>query len=48
MSFNPDIAKQAKEIIFLGKKMIQVIQVYMLIMHEYNDNLLKRSWSLFR
>ena len=34
MSFNPDITKQAQEIIFSRKKMIQAIQVYTLLMHK--------------
>ena len=42
MSFNPDITKQAQEIIFFSKKtIIQVIQAYILIIHEYNENLFK-------
>ena len=41
MLFNPDITKKAQEIIFLERKMVQVNQVYTLIMHEYNDNLFK-------
>ena len=28
MSFNPDVTKQAQEIIFLERKIIQVIQAY--------------------
>ena len=48
MSFNPDITKQAQEIFFSQKrKMIQVIQVYTLIMHEYNENLFKKIIGLF-
>ena len=47
MSFNPDITKQAQEIIF-SRKIIQVIQAYSLIIHECNENLFKTSWSLFR
>ena len=41
MSFNPDITKQAQQIIFFSKKKIQVIQAYILIIHEYNENLFK-------
>ena len=41
MSFNPDITKQAQEIDFSRKKIIQVIQAYILIICEYNENLFK-------
>ena len=40
MPFNPDITKQAQEIIF-SRKLIQVIQAYILIIHEYNEKLFK-------
>ena len=41
MSFNPDITKQAQEIDFSRKKIIQVIQAYILIICKYNENLFK-------
>ena len=41
MSFNPDITKKAQEIIISQKKNDKVIQVYTLLMHEYNKNLFK-------
>ena len=46
MSFNPDITKQAQEIIF-SRKLIQVIQAYILIIHEYNENLFKNIFVSF-
>ena len=39
--FSPDITNQAQETVFIERKMIQVIQVYTPIMHEYNGNLFK-------
>ena len=41
MSFNPDITKQAQEIIFLERKIIQVTQAFTLIIHEYNESVQK-------
>ena len=38
---NPDKTKEPSEIIFLSRKVIQVIQVHTLIIHEYNGSLLK-------
>ena len=41
-SFNPDTTREARKLFFLERKMIQVIQVYtLIIMREYNDNLFK-------
>ena len=49
MSFNPDTTKQAQEVaFFLESKMIQVIQVFILIMHEYNNNLFRKILVFFR
>ena len=48
MSFNPDITREARKLFFLERKMIQVIQVYtLIIMREYNDNLFKNSLLSF-
>ena len=47
MLFNQDIAKLSQEIIFFERKIIQVIQVYTLIMHEYNANLFKNILVYF-
>ena len=47
MLVNLDITKQAQEITFLEKKMIQTIQVYTLIIHEYSDNLFKSIFVSF-
>ena len=47
MLFNQDITKLSQEIIFLERKIIQVIQVYTLIMHEYNANLFKNILFYF-
>ena len=48
MLFNLDITKQTQEIIFLERKMIQVIQVYTLIIHKRNNNLFKKILIFFR
>ena len=47
MSFNPDITKQAQEIIFSRKKKKKVIQAYILIIHGYNENLFKNIFVSF-
>ena len=43
MSFNPDITKQFifKKLFFLEIKITQVIQAYLSIIHQYNENLFK-------
>ena len=49
MLFNSDITKQAQEIVsFLERKMIQVFQVYTLIMHEYINNVFKNILVFFK
>ena len=48
MLFNPDVTKQAQEsLFFLERKMIQVIQVYALIMRKYKSNLFKNNFDIF-
>ena len=42
-SFNPDITKKHEKLFFKKANMIQVIQVYTLIMHEYNRNLFQNK-----
>ena len=49
LPFNSDITKQAQEIIFFSKKkMMEVIQVYTLIMHKYNSNPFKNILISFQ
>ena len=49
MLFSPDITRQEQEIVFFFfKKMLEVILVYILIMHEYNDNVFKNILVVFR
>ena len=47
MLVNQDITKLSQEIVFFERKIIQVIQVYTLIMHEYNGNLFKNILVYF-
>ena len=47
MQFNPGRAKEAQEIVFSQNKK-QVIQVYTLMMHKYNDHLFKNILLFFR
>ena len=41
MLFRPNVTKQVQEIVFLKRKVMEVIQVYTLMKLKYNDNLFK-------
>ena len=41
MLFRPNVTKQVHKIVFLKRKVMEVIQVYTLMKLKYNDNLFK-------